>query len=188
MHIAITPTQLEARDNRIAFRRKIAERAAALAETPAPIVRVVPQPAVRQIEIAETSDLDTKVEVVACNGQVVFVGMTEFAETAETMRRAMNGRLTIERIQAAVCRFYQIPRVDILSARRTANIVMPRQIAMYLAKTLTLRSFPEIGRRFGGRDHTTVLHAFRKIEALVGRGGEVADKVEALKQELEGAI
>lgn len=75
-------------------------------------------------------------------------------------------RATIQEIQRAVSSHYNVSRVDILSARRTWNIVRPRQIAMYLARRLTLRSFPEIGRRFGGRDHTTVLHAVRKIEAL----------------------
>ena len=69
-----------------------------------------------------------------------------------------------------VARQYNVSRSDLLSSRRTANVVRPRQVAMYLAKTLTLRSLPEIGRRFGGRDHTTVLHAVRKIEALVGQG------------------
>jgi chromosomal replication initiator protein len=64
-------------------------------------------------------------------------------------------------------------------------VVRPRQIAMYLAKTLTLRSLPEIGRRFGGRDHTTVLHAVRKIENLVGNDTTTADEVELLKRLLQ---
>ena len=78
-------------------------------------------------------------------------------------------RVKIEDIQRAVARHYNVSRADMLSSRRTANVVRPRQIAMYLAKTLTLRSLPEIGRRFGGRDHTTVLHAVRKIENLGGQ-------------------
>ena len=72
-----------------------------------------------------------------------------------------------------------------MSSRRTANVVRPRQIAMYLAKTLTLRSLPEIGRRFGGRDHTTVLHAVRKIEGLVGNDAVLAEEVEILKRLLQ---
>jgi chromosomal replication initiator protein len=71
-----------------------------------------------------------------------------------------------------------------LSSRRTANVVRPRQIAMYLAKVLTLRSLPEIGRRFGGRDHTTVLHAVRKIEGLVNGDRGLADEIEVLKRML----
>ena len=76
-------------------------------------------------------------------------------------------------------------RGDLLSSRRTANVVRPRQVAMYLAKTLTLRSLPEIGRRFGGRDHTTVLHAVRKIENLVGADSSLAEEIESLKRQLQ---
>ena len=76
-------------------------------------------------------------------------------------------------------------RGDLLSSRRTANVVRPRQVAMYLAKTLTLRSLPEIGRRFGGRDHTTVLHAVRKIETLAGNDSALADEIETLKRLLQ---
>jgi chromosomal replication initiator protein len=63
--------------------------------------------------------------------------------------------------------------------------VRPRQVALYLAKTLTLRSLPEIGRRFGGRDHTTVLHAVRKIEGLVGNDMALAEEIEILKRQLQ---
>ena len=84
-----------------------------------------------------------------------------------------------------MARHYNVSRGDLLSSRRTANVVRPRQIAMYLAKTLTLRSLPEIGRRFGGRDHTTVLHAVRKIEHLVGSDATLADEIESLKRQLQ---
>ena len=84
-----------------------------------------------------------------------------------------------------VARQYNVSRADLLSSRRTANVVRPRQIAMYLAKTLTLRSLPEIGRRFGGRDHTTVLHAVRKIEGLVGNDNVLAEEIDLLKRLLQ---
>ncbi|WP_413814190.1 chromosomal replication initiator protein DnaA [Aureimonas sp. Leaf427] len=87
-------------------------------------------------------------------------------------------RVRIEDILKFVSRHYNVSKTDILSARRTRTIVRPRQIAMYLAKTMTPRSLPEIGRRFGGRDHTTVLHAVRKIE-----GERLAD--EKLGEELD---
>src|SRR5207253_408379 len=74
--------------------------------------------------------------------------------------------LTIEVIQTAVERHCKVGHLELISARRTGGIVRPRQIAMYLAKQLTPLSLPMIGRKFGGRDHTTVLHAVRKIEAL----------------------
>jgi chromosomal replication initiator protein len=94
-------------------------------------------------------------------------------------------RVRIEDIQRIVARHYNVSRSDLLSSRRTANVVRPRQIAMYLAKTLTLRSLPEIGRRFGGRDHTTVLHAVRKIEGLIGTDNALATEIESLKGQLQ---
>jgi len=93
-------------------------------------------------------------------------------------------RVRIEDIQRIVARHYNVSRSDLLSSRRTANVVRPRQIAMYLAKTLTLRSLPEIGRRFGGRDHTTVLHAVRKIEGLIGENPTLREEVVLLKRML----
>jgi hypothetical protein len=77
---------------------------------------------------------------------------------------------------------------DLLSARRTANVVLPRQIAMYIAKTLTIKSLPEIGRRFGGRDHTTVLHAVRKVRALMEAQPEVNFLVNQILRDLETAV
>jgi chromosomal replication initiator protein len=111
----------------------------------------------------------------------------EMAECAvrDLVRPQDPKRVKIEDIQRTVARQYNVSRADLLSSRRTANVVRPRQIAMYLAKTLTLRSLPEIGRRFGGRDHTTVLHAVRKIENLVGSDTALADEIELLKRLLQ---
>ncbi len=94
-------------------------------------------------------------------------------------------KVRVEDIQKVVSRHYEVSRTDLLSNRRTRIIVRPRQIAMYLAKTLTLRSLPEIGRRFGGRDHTTVLHAVRKIEALLAEDSKLAQEIELLKRLIE---
>ena len=94
-------------------------------------------------------------------------------------------RVRIEDIQRIVARQYNVSRADLLSSRRTANVVRPRQVAMYLAKVLTLRSLPEIGRRFGGRDHTTVLHAVRKIENFAGTDSALAEEIESLKRQLQ---
>lgn len=91
-------------------------------------------------------------------------------------------RVRIEDIQRVVSRHYNVTRQELVSDRRTRVIVKPRQIAMYLAKTMTPRSFPEIGRRFGGRDHTTVLHAVRKIEGLIGSDTKLGHEVELLKR------
>lgn len=91
-------------------------------------------------------------------------------------------RVRIEDIQRVVARHYNVSKADLLSSRRTRTIVRPRQIAMYLAKVLTPRSLPEIGRRFGGRDHTTVLHAVRKIEGMIEGDRTLAEEIELLKR------
>ena len=106
-------------------------------------------------------------------------------EVRDLIRPFDQRKIKIEDIQRVVARRYNVSRSDLLSSRRTANVVRPRQVAMYLAKTMTLRSLPEIGRRFGGRDHTTVLHAVRKIEHLVGNDAVLADEIESLKRELQ---
>ena len=94
-------------------------------------------------------------------------------------------RVKIEDIQKLVANHYSVTRADILSSRRTATVVKPRQVAMYLSKALTLRSLPEIGRRFGGRDHTTVLHAVRKIEGLSSANTSLREELELLKRMLQ---
>ena len=91
-------------------------------------------------------------------------------------------RVRIEDIQKVAARHYNVSKNDLLSNRRTRIIVRPRQIAMYLSKILTPRSLPEIGRRFGGRDHTTVLHAVRKIESLLKEDDKLAHEIELLKR------
>jgi chromosomal replication initiator protein len=118
------------------------------------------------------------------NATPVTLEMAE-REVRDLVRPQEPKRIKIEDIQRVVARQYNVSRSDLLSSRRTANVVRPRQVAMYLAKTLTLRSLPEIGRRFGGRDHTTVLHAVRKIEALVGKDVALQDEVESLKRQLQ---
>jgi len=94
-------------------------------------------------------------------------------------------KVKIEDIQKRVATHYSVSRADLLSSRRTASVVMPRQIAMFLAKALTPRSLPEIGRRFGGRDHTTVLHAVRKIDKLYNNNPTLREEIELLKRLLQ---
>ena len=118
------------------------------------------------------------------NGHAITMEMAERA-IRDLIRPHEPRRVKIEDIQRVVARQYNVSRQDLLSSRRTANVVRPRQIAMYLAKALTLRSLPEIGRRFGGRDHTTVLHAVRKIESMVGKDSALADEIELLKRLLQ---
>jgi len=99
--------------------------------------------------------------------------------------RANDRRITIEEIQKKVAEHYNIRLAEMHSARRSRAIARPRQIAMYLAKQLTARSLPEIGRKFGGRDHTTVMHAVKKVDELRGSDANFAEDVELLRRMLE---
>lgn len=94
----------------------------------------------------------------------------------------------ISLIQEIVARHYHVRPSDICSSRRTADVVRPRQVAMYLAKTLTLRSLPEIGRRFGGRDHTTAIHAIKKISGMIETDATFAAEIEGLQTEIMGGV
>ncbi len=110
-------------------------------------------------------------------------------ETADAvMRGLVQGieprRIKIEDILRIVSRHYAVTRADIVSQRRHRSVVWPRQIGMYLAKQLTSRSLPEIGRRFGDRDHTTVLHAIRKIDRELEGNNRLRDELETLKSQL----
>lgn len=136
---------------------------------------------------ANGRDLDGAINRLLAHNTLSNAAVTlEMAEEAlrDLVRNREPRRVKIEDIQRIVARHYNVSRADILSARRTATVVRPRQIAMYLAKVLTLRSLPEIGRRFGGRDHTTVLHAVRKIDGLINSDGALADDVDLLKRML----
>jgi chromosomal replication initiator protein len=118
------------------------------------------------------------------SGQPVTLETAE-AAIRDLVRTREPRRVKIEDIQKLVATRYNVSRADILSERRTAAVVKPRQIAMYLSKALTPRSLPEIGRRFGGRDHTTVLHAVRKIEKAISEDRSLHDEVDLLKRMLQ---
>jgi chromosomal replication initiator protein len=133
-------------------------------------------------------DLDGAVNRLLAHNQLSGRPVTvEMADDVirDLVRPADPRRIRVEDILRIVAKHYGVSRADLLSSRRTANVVRPRQIAMYLAKTLTLRSLPEIGRRFGGRDHTTVLHAVRKIAGLVAGDKVLAEEIEVLKRLLQ---
>ena len=91
-------------------------------------------------------------------------------------------RIKIEDILRYVSRHYGVSKSDLLSQRRHRSVVWPRQIGMYLAKQMTSRSLPEIGRRFGGRDHTTVLHAIRKIEGELAKNQNLNEEIDELRK------
>ncbi len=103
------------------------------------------------------------------------------AELLSDLLRASSRQVSIDEIQKRVAVHYDVRVAEMFSARRARNIARPRQVAMYLAKTLTSCSYPEIGRQFGGRDHTTVMHAVRTIEGLVGSDERIAEDVQLLR-------
>ncbi len=107
-------------------------------------------------------------------------------EVLQDLLRSHDRRITIDEIQRKVAEHYNIRLSDMHSARRARQVARPRQVAMYLAKQLTARSLPEIGRKFGGRDHTTVMHAVRKIEELSNDDVSFAQDVEILRRALTG--
>ncbi len=99
--------------------------------------------------------------------------------------RASERKITIEEIQRRVSEHYNIRLSDMIGPKRVRNYARPRQVAMYLCKQLTSRSLPEIGRRFGGRDHTTIMHGVRRIEELRVQDGQIAEDIEMLRRTLE---
>ncbi|WP_375402499.1 chromosomal replication initiator protein DnaA [uncultured Sphingomonas sp.] len=107
------------------------------------------------------------------------------ATLGDTLRGAPK-RVTIDKIQKLVSQHFDLKALDLVSARRARAVARPRQIAMYLAKRLTTRSLPEIGRKFGGRDHSTVIHAVKRIESLRDQDREVDGAVRTLLRQLEG--
>ncbi|MBJ3776090.1 chromosomal replication initiator protein DnaA [Acuticoccus sp. 2012] len=133
-------------------------------------------------------DLEGAVNRLVAHNQLTGTAIDlKMAETAlrDLLRARETRRPKIEDIQRVTSQHFGVSRQDLVSARRTRIIVRPRQIAMYLSKTLTPRSLPEIGRRFGNRDHTTVLHAVRKVEEMIDRDPQVAEDIETLKRLLD---
>ncbi len=124
---------------------------------------------------------------------IAYCGFHQKTASIEVVKDALKDLLSlqktlisVENIQKSVADFYNIKVADMYSKRRPANIAMPRQVAMYLAKELTQKSFPEIGDLFGGRDHTTVLHAVKKISDLRIRNAELNHQLHILEQQLKG--
>ncbi|MGE5477546.1 MAG: chromosomal replication initiator protein DnaA, partial [Bacteroidales bacterium] len=107
-------------------------------------------------------------------------------EVLHDLLKASDRRITIEEIQKRVAEHFNIKLAEMSSARRSRQVARPRQIAMYLSKQLTSRSLPEIGRKFGGRDHTTVMHAVKKVEELKAADQGFSEDVELLRRMLQG--
>ncbi|HSF96272.1 MAG TPA: chromosomal replication initiator protein DnaA [Thermohalobaculum sp.] len=117
-------------------------------------------------------------------GRRITLDMTQ--ECLADLLRSADRKVTIDEIKRKVADHYNLRLSDLVSARRARAVARPRQVAMYLAKTLTAKSLPEIGRGFGGRDHTTVIHAVRKVEQLRETDSQLSDDIELLRRMLEG--
>ena len=120
---------------------------------------------------------------------VTLVGRSVNLEIAEDLLqdllRASDRRTTIDQIQKKVAEHFNVKISDMHSARRSRTVARPRQVAMFLAKNLTTRSLPEIGRKFGGRDHTTVIHAIKKVKELVKNDSSLSEDIEILTRNLQ---
>ena len=179
----IGPPDLELRRNILRTRYAAARASMPGLDIPDPVLDYVAQSVV-----SNGRDLEGALNRLVAQWQFTNVPVT--IPSAEVTLRDLIGareprRIRIEDIQKVVSRHFNVSKSDLLSSRRTRTIVRPRQIAMYLSKIMTPRSLPEIGRRFGGRDHTTVLHAVRKIEELIAGNRSLGDEVELLRKMIE---
>jgi chromosomal replication initiator protein len=133
-------------------------------------------------------ELEGVLNNVICRTALLGLPVTMEAVSTALRELSLNAekRLTVDDIQKAVAGHYGVTPADICSKRRTQSVVRPRHVAMYLAKTMTTRSLPDIGRRFGGRDHSTVIHAVNKVTSLLEAGDPVGDDIDRLTRELQG--
>jgi chromosomal replication initiator protein len=169
----------------IELRRAILEHRLARfapAEVPADVVEFLARTINRNVREL-VGGLNKLIAYAQLTGQAVSLQLAE--EQLTDILSANRRRITIDEIQRTVCQFYRVDRQEMSSKRRARAVVRPRQVAMYLAKVLTPRSYPEIGRKFGGRDHSTVIHAVRLIEELRTRDADMDGDVRSLLRQLE---
>jgi hypothetical protein len=190
-----TPTQQAAVDRHRAFRQSIARKAAELAAAKTEANSIEPpvkalKPAAFPAEpdpppiARKAAELTEPAAVLAESDPPGLPMIWPVIPPEDQPVRAEVYR--VADIQDHVCRYYSVSKLDLLSPRRIHRIVLPRQVAIYLAKELTGRSLPDLGRRFGGRDHTTVLHSVKKIAALVLTDENLAFEVAQLLELITG--
>jgi chromosomal replication initiation ATPase DnaA len=164
---ALTPSQRAAQRNRREAEARIAKAAA-------------------QAVIADTTAATASVIAAQSDSSAFFAtAWNMLGSAAAPPDQRSSPHWTVQAILQTVCDHYQVPPADVVSASRTQELVVPRQVAMYLARTLTKRSLPEIGRRFGQRRHTTVLHAVRKMTSRLPRDAQLARDVAAITHKLK---
>ncbi|KMQ80295.1 Chromosomal replication initiator protein DnaA [Candidatus Burkholderia pumila] len=176
--VAIEPPELEMRV--AILMRKASSEGVSLSEDVAFFVAKHLRSNVRELEGA----LRKILAYSKFHGRDITIELTK--EALKDLLTVQNRQISVENIQKTAADFYNIKVADIYSKKRPANIARPRQIAMYLAKELTQKSLPEIGELFGGRDHTTVLHAVRKIAAERGTDAQLNHELHVLEQTLKG--
>lgn len=151
----------------------------------------VPEAVLEFLALKVTSnirELEGALNRIVAHADVTKQGITleSTQDVLSDLLRSHDRRITIDEIQRKVAEHYNIRLADMHSARRSRNVARPRQVAMFLSKQLTARSLPEIGRKFGGRDHTTVMHAVRKIEELANDDPSFAQDVDVIRRALTG--
>lgn len=167
--------------------RAIGKRLNEAPNKPTPTVGATPQnkPVTAREMAAVAAQPSDAIAVTACNGQVVYISPEQIRAADQAIQQA-TGKISVEHVQRTVARHFKISVLEMKSARRAANIVRPRHIAAYLARVHTLKSLPEIGRRFGDRDHTTILHAVRKIQRLMEKDLDLKGLVDAISAKIKG--
>ena len=132
-------------------------------------------------------ELEGVLNNVICRTALLGLPVTMDAVTSALRELSLSSerRLTVDDIQKTVASHFGVTTADICSKRRTQSVVRPRHVAMYLAKVMTTRSLPDIGRRFGGRDHSTVIHAVNKVTTMIESGDPIAEDIDRLTRDLQ---
>ena len=178
----ISPADIELRRKILEHRLKRFAPESAQAQVPGDVIEFLARTINRNVREL-VGGLNKLIAYAQLTGQTVCLQLAE--EQLTDILSANRRRITIDEIQRTVCQFYRVDRTEMSSKRRARAVVRPRQVAMYLAKVLTPRSYPEIGRKFGGRDHSTVIHAVRLIEDLRKRDADMDGDVRSLLRQLE---
>jgi len=176
----IVPADIDLR--RSILEHRLARFTSTTTQVPADVIEFLARTINRNIREL-VGGLNKLIAYAQLTGQAVSLQLAE--EQLTDILSANRKRITIDEIQRTVCQFYRVDRTEMSSKRRARAVVRPRQVAMYLSKVLTPRSYPEIGRKFGGRDHSTVIHAVRLIEDLRSRDADIDGDVRSLLRQLE---
>lgn len=185
MHGIITPTQRAAIERRQRFCASIATKASLVRPKPCNVVEIPNTPyGVPKVQPATVIVKRVILPMEYYHQEMWFYDLVTYVGDS----RAFKSRPSIADVQLGVCNQFNVHLIDLLSTRRTADVVGPRQISMFLSKKMTLRSLPEVGRRHGGRDHTTVLHAVKKIARKIEKDEALAAVLSELETKIRSGL